>query len=197
MISTMTRLLFLAVLKYVSHLLLTVGITMTDPFFLWCVSSTLVTDCHHSYDWSFAFLWCVSSTLGWVLIYIHRNHRLIRDGSPGRPPWLSHSSWALRVALLLQTVIIVMTGPLLSCGVWVAYMLQTVRIAMTGPLLSCDVWVAYMLHTVRIAMTGPLKAFLWCVSSIHVTGCPHSYDWSFAWVALLLQTVKCHRLSYC
>ena len=188
MISTMTRLLFLAVLKYASHLLLTVGITMTDPFFLWCVSSTLVTDCHHSYDWSFAFLWCVSSTLGWVLIYIHRNHRLIRDGSPGRPPWLSHSSWALRVALLLQTVIIVMTGPLLSCGVWVAYMLQTVRIAMTGPLLSCDVWVAYMLHTVRIAMTGPLL----------------SCD---VWVAYMLQTVRiamtgpllelhsCYRLS--
>ena len=24
--------------------------------------------------------------------YVHRNRRLIRDGSPGRPPWLSHSS---------------------------------------------------------------------------------------------------------
>ena len=29
-----------------------------------------------------------------VLLYVHRNRRLIRDGSPGRPPWLSHSSWA-------------------------------------------------------------------------------------------------------
>ena len=27
-----------------------------------------------------------------VLLYVHRNHRLIRDGSPGRPPPLSHSS---------------------------------------------------------------------------------------------------------
>ena len=27
-----------------------------------------------------------------VLIYVHRNRRLIRDGSPGRPPRLSHSS---------------------------------------------------------------------------------------------------------
>ena len=33
----------------------------------------------------------------WVkaLLYVHRNRRLIRDGSPGRPPRLSHSSWAL------------------------------------------------------------------------------------------------------
>ena len=27
-----------------------------------------------------------------VLLYVHRNHRLIRDGNPGRPPQLSHSS---------------------------------------------------------------------------------------------------------
>ena len=27
-----------------------------------------------------------------VLLYVHRNCRLIRDGSPGRPPRLSHSS---------------------------------------------------------------------------------------------------------
>ena len=27
-----------------------------------------------------------------VLLYVHRNLRLIRDGSPGRPPRLSHSS---------------------------------------------------------------------------------------------------------
>ena len=31
-----------------------------------------------------------------MLLYIHRNHRLIRYGSPGRPPRLSHSSWALK-----------------------------------------------------------------------------------------------------
>ena len=30
------------------------------------------------------------------LLYVHRNRRLIRDGSPGRPPRLSHSSWALK-----------------------------------------------------------------------------------------------------
>ena len=30
-----------------------------------------------------------------VLLYVHRNRRFIRDGSPGRPPRLSHSSWAL------------------------------------------------------------------------------------------------------
>ena len=27
-----------------------------------------------------------------VLLYVHRNHRFIRHGSPGRPPRLSHSS---------------------------------------------------------------------------------------------------------
>ena len=27
-----------------------------------------------------------------VLLYVHRNRRFIRDGSPGRPPLLSHSS---------------------------------------------------------------------------------------------------------
>ena len=30
-----------------------------------------------------------------VLLYGHTNRRLIRDGSPGRPPRLLHSSWAL------------------------------------------------------------------------------------------------------
>ena len=30
-----------------------------------------------------------------VLLYVHRNRRFIRDGSPGRPPRLSHSSRAL------------------------------------------------------------------------------------------------------
>ena len=36
-------------------------------------------------------------SLWWVevLLYVHRNHRFIRDGSPGRPPRLSHSFWAL------------------------------------------------------------------------------------------------------
>ena len=27
-----------------------------------------------------------------LLLYVHRNRRFIRDGSPGRPPPLSHSS---------------------------------------------------------------------------------------------------------
>ena len=40
----------------------------------------------------------VVQLVGWVLLYIHRNRRLIRDGSPGRPPWLSHSCWALQLS---------------------------------------------------------------------------------------------------
>ena len=38
---------------------------------------------------------CDSDWLIEVLLYVHRNRRLIRDGSPGRPPRLSHSSWAM------------------------------------------------------------------------------------------------------
>ena len=34
-------------------------------------------------------LWLV----GWGLLYVRRNRRLFRDGSPGQPPRLSHSSW--------------------------------------------------------------------------------------------------------
>ena len=30
-----------------------------------------------------------------MLLYVHRNPRLIRDGSPGWPPGFSLSSWAL------------------------------------------------------------------------------------------------------
>ena len=43
---------------------------------------------------------CLQNVTRWlleVLLYVHRNHRFIRDGSPGRPPWLSHSSWALHI----------------------------------------------------------------------------------------------------
>ena len=34
----------------------------------------------------------VSVDVKQVLLYVHRNHRLIRDGSPGRPPRFSHGS---------------------------------------------------------------------------------------------------------
>ena len=43
-----------------------------------------------------ACMQCVPThSFGWVLLYVHRNRRLIRDGSPGRPPRPSHSSRAL------------------------------------------------------------------------------------------------------
>ena len=44
------------------------------------------------------FCCCFNQTfllVGWVLLYVHRNRRLFRDGSPGRPPRLSHSSRVL------------------------------------------------------------------------------------------------------
>ena len=47
-----------------------------------------------------------------VLLYIHRNRRFIRDGSPGRPPRLSHSSWALsRSRTYLNPFIAAPTAP--------------------------------------------------------------------------------------
>ena len=36
-----------------------------------------------------------------VLLYVHRNRRFIRDGSPGRPPRLSHSCVEHLVEVLL------------------------------------------------------------------------------------------------
>ena len=57
----------------------------------------------------------ITDLVGWVLLYIHRNCRLIRDGGPGWLPRLSHSSWALTVTggmfgflYLLDAVVIIM-----------------------------------------------------------------------------------------
>ena len=66
-------------------------------------SSKWVWQCDHSFCIHPGVLFlhplslCHASSLqlspaGWVLLYVHRNHRLIRDGSPGQPPQLSHSS---------------------------------------------------------------------------------------------------------
>ena len=53
-------------------------------------------------------LLCVDDVVE-VLLYVHRNRRLIRDGSPGRPPRLSHSSdvcwcwWSLLYSAILRS----------------------------------------------------------------------------------------------
>ena len=47
------------------------------------------------WTWSVeALLYCVILRLFEVFLYVHRYRRFIRDGSPGRPPRLSHSSRA-------------------------------------------------------------------------------------------------------
>ena len=46
--------------------------------------------------------WRTACWVGWVLLCVHRNRRFFRDGSPGRPPWLSHSSWALSTSVQLS-----------------------------------------------------------------------------------------------
>ena len=48
-----------------------------------------------SWQW-LSILWdCPPCLVVEVLLYIHRNRRVIRDGSPGRPPRLSYSSSTL------------------------------------------------------------------------------------------------------
>ena len=37
-----------------------------------------------------------------VLLYVHRNRRLIRDGSPGGPPRLSYSTWTLMITPVVE-----------------------------------------------------------------------------------------------
>ena len=51
----------------------------------------------------------ISNQFGWVLLNVHRNRRLVRDGSPEWPPRLSHSSWAL--FLTNQPWTYIYTGP--------------------------------------------------------------------------------------
>ena len=53
----------------------------------------------------------VETLHGWVLLYVHRNRRLIRDWSPGRPPRLSHSSWALKC---MSSILIFFSGAVSS-----------------------------------------------------------------------------------
>ena len=47
---------------------------------------------------------------GSVLLYVHRNRRLIRDRRPGRPPRLSHSSWVQCCFTSTKTVGLLGTG---------------------------------------------------------------------------------------
>ena len=70
------------------------GLFINRIFFLWrgfykgqCFIYLEVIYCDTFFD--------LVALVGWVLLYVHRNRRLIRDGSPGRPPRLSHSAWAL------------------------------------------------------------------------------------------------------
>ena len=57
---------------------------------------TVAQDDHHDFHTApELWIWHVVE----VLLYVHTNRRFIRDGSPGRPPRLSHSSWALRCGI--------------------------------------------------------------------------------------------------
>ena len=56
---------------------------------LWKSSSVHLTD-------NGPFLSFQGRSFGWVLLYVHKNCRLMRDESLGQPPQLSHSPWALK-----------------------------------------------------------------------------------------------------
>ena len=59
--------------------------------------------------------WSITNLLGEivvvveVLLCVHKNRRLIRDGSPGRPPRLSHSSWTLNLAKCIHAYLYIWT----------------------------------------------------------------------------------------
>ena len=53
---------------------------------------------------------CQGVVVAEVLLYVHRNRRLIRDGSPGRPPRLSHSSRVQCCFTSTETVGLLGTG---------------------------------------------------------------------------------------
>ena len=67
-----------------------------EPYFITCIVDVFVYS---------ALATCRNQRLSWwstitvfeVLLYVHRNRRFIRDGSPGRPHRLSRSSWALKL----------------------------------------------------------------------------------------------------
>ena len=45
-----------------------------------------------------------------VFLYVHRDRRLIRDGGPGRPPRLSHSSFRSSVAVAYHKVAVILSS---------------------------------------------------------------------------------------
>ena len=62
----------------------------------WLLQSSFVV---WQYSWT-TQRWSVE-----VLLYVHRNRRLIRDGSPGQPPRLSHSSWTRQLSESYRMII--------------------------------------------------------------------------------------------
>ena len=66
--------------------------------------SFLWTTALHCYSADQKTCLCLSIQFDEVLFYVHRNCRLIRDGSPGRPPRLSFSSWTLNPACFVTGI---------------------------------------------------------------------------------------------
>ena len=62
-----------------------------------CIKQHLDWRCQTTFTFTFASV-VFSLETGWVLLYMHRNHRLIRDRCPGRPPWWLLSSDSLEIS---------------------------------------------------------------------------------------------------
>ena len=89
---------------------------------------------------------------GWLNVaYVYRNRRLIRDGSPGRPHRLSHSSWALSIFVLGK--VFMHSTPSLRCFPNVTFETVSVFVwltmALSRPFEEKETSEHYILHCPR------------------------------------------------
>ena len=95
--------------------------------------------------------------VGWVLLSIHTNRRFIRDGSPGRPPRLSHSSWTLKVKKKRKDF---------QLSKYVCECCHLVLLAVVGLWCHEQGWQTLQKRNCREPpIPGKLHGFLWMLSS--------------------------------
>ena len=90
-----------------------------------------------------ASIHCLQNFTHWlaeVLLYIHWNRRFIRDGSPGRPPRLSHSSWTLHIIHQLVNIMYYANAH------WNIYMHSNFP---HGEWIACVTIFCYLQHTLQ------------------------------------------------
>ena len=103
-----------------------------------------------------------------VLLYVHRNRRLIRDWIPGRPPGLSHSS-LLVLCIVLCCVVsccVVLCCILLNCIVmhFAALFYCTVLYCIFVFILNCTVLHCIVLHYILLYCI-----ILYCIRNMNIS----------------------------